>query len=291
MPNVHALCSLQIYLKPKTFTRVLEEVPEVLEAQSAAELYHYLQSDSSIPIPPKRRLLSSWRIAQENATHYQESGISTLPFWSSDFPSLSAPVLYVKGDPSWLRHPLIIAVVGRRAATDIGRKAAYRFAKHIGKAGGVVLSGLAKGCDAQAHRGALHSHAPNIAVLAHGLHMIYPSEHKELSQKICEHGCLVSEYPWGTPPNRSAFIQRNRWQVALSKSVILIESGKSGGSMHTVRFAQETQKPYYCFWHKSPQWQNSAEGNRILITKGAKSIENKEDLNQFRLALSKIMDI
>ncbi|WP_338049196.1 DNA-processing protein DprA, partial [Photobacterium sanctipauli] len=140
---------------------------------------------------------------------------SILTFDSPSYPSLlkeiasPPPVLFVRGNPSWLSEPQI-AVIGSRNASIDGRESAYQFAASLVAADYVVTSGLALGIDGQAHAGALKGGGATVAVLGAGLDKIYPARHRELALSICEQGALVSEF-WPTePPRPQNFPRRNR---------------------------------------------------------------------------------
>ena len=117
--------------------------------------------------------------------------------------------LYIIGDPEVLHLPAL-AIVGSRNPTEGGAQNAFDFARHLGASGFCIVSGLAQGIDAAAHRGALAAGAPTVAFLGHGIDRVYPAANHELAREIARQGALVSEFPLGTPPNRTLFPQRNR---------------------------------------------------------------------------------
>jgi DNA processing protein len=167
--------------------------------------------------------------------------VSEIGHLSPDYPALlreitSPPkVLYALGD---LPREPTVAVVGTRRPTSYGRDVTYRLAADLARAGVVIVSGLAYGLDAVAHRAALDAGGKTIAVLAHGLDQVYPSAHKELAQEILDKGgVLVSEHPAGTPALRPYFAARNRIISGLSLGVLVTEATTESGTLITSDFA------------------------------------------------------
>ena len=168
-------------------------------------------------------------------------GDSGYPSVLDDDPD-APPVLFVRGDPSVLDGRRA-AVVGTRSATSAGLRWATDLGRALADAGVRVVSGLARGVDAAAHRGALAASSPEsgppVAVVASGPDVVYPRENAALWQQVAECGLLVSEHPPGTEPTAHGFPQRNRILAALAEVVVVVESRDSGGSLITVRHAVE----------------------------------------------------
>lgn len=145
--------------------------------------------------------------------------------------------LYVRGDVSAL-SATAVSIVGTREASRAGLAIARRIATDCAGADVVVVSGLARGIDAAAHEATLAAGGVTVAVLAHGLDMVYPHEHTELARRIVEGGgALVSEHPEGTAPERWHFATRNRIQAALGRASVVVETTATGGTMHHARYA------------------------------------------------------
>ena len=192
------------------------------------------------------------------------------------------PVLYIKGSIDAIRHDsVVVAIVGTRNPTEHGIKAAYDFGSFAASNQIPVVSGLAYGCDYYGHQGCLEHGGIAVAVMAHGLDMVYPPEHQALAHQIIEqNGCLVSEYPPGTKSAKWTFVDRDRIQSGLSDFVIVAQTGKFGGTHHTARFAQEQGRKIYCVEPQESETDHpSVEGMYDIIdNRGAEWITNPEDL-------------
>lgn len=178
---------------------------------------------------------TAWRRNLELA---DKEGAKLIPLTDSAYPKrlmeLPDPpmILYAKGDVSKLSKKAI-AIVGTRQASIYGNEMATLFANELAGMGFVVLSGLARGIDTAAHNGALES-GSTVAVIGSGLSDIYPAENRPLADSIAKNGCLLSEFPMATPPDRLNFPQRNRIVSALSMGILLIEAPVKSGAMITM---------------------------------------------------------
>ena len=175
--------------------------------------------------------------------------------------------LYALGDVELLKSTDMVAIIGSRSASRQGNNAAYALGKKLAKEGKVIVSGLAFGCDAAAHRGCLSVDGKTIAIVATGLNIVYPREHEHLQEEILRKGGLIiSEQPLGTRVNGSRLVARNRLQAALSKTVIVAECPEHSGTMHTVRFAQKYGKEIKSVFFRGKNDMNS--GNRYIVEQG-----------------------
>jgi DNA processing protein len=170
------------------------------------------------------------------------SGAVLVPYVSPAYPwrlariADPAPVLSVTGDVSALSAPAV-AVVGSRAATSYGRRVTRSLAGDLARAGLVIVSGLAHGIDAEAHRAALDAGGRTIAVQACGPDLVYPAAHRRLASRIAEAGAVMTELPPGTRPQRAHFPLRNRLISGLSRALVVVEARDRSGSLITVRHA------------------------------------------------------
>jgi len=212
------------------------------------------------------------------------AGNQVLTFADANYPSSlltiadPPPVLYIKGRAELLTRKSI-AIVGSRNATLQGIQNARRFAQVLSAGGLTVVSGLALGIDGAAHEGALSEIATEgstVAVTGTGLDLVYPAKHRELAHQIAVHGCLVSEYPLGTPGIASNFPRRNRIISGLSQGVLVVEAAAQSGSLITARSALEQGRDVFAIPGSihSPL----SKGCHQLIRQGAKLVESAQDI-------------
>jgi DNA processing protein len=185
------------------------------------------------------------------------------------------PVLYVRGDPDYLLQPQL-AMVGSRNPTAAGRNTAREFASHLSGAGITITSGLATGIDGASHEGALQGLAGTLAVVAHGLDIVYPAQHQQLAQAISKNGAVVSEMPVGTKPQRGMFPRRNRLISALSLGTLVVEAAVKSGSLITARLAVELNREVFAI--PGSIHNPMARGCHQLIRQGAKLVESVDDI-------------
>ena len=170
-----------------------------------------------------------------------------------------------------------VSIVGTRKATQSGQSLAKLVAQKLSEAGAVVVSGLAMGIDTAAHEGAIAAHAKTIAVLANGLDSIYPRQNENLAYRILESsGAIISEYPPGTPPFPSQFLERNRIISGLSLATVIIEAPHESGALVTARLAAEQGREVLVF-PGSPTHPNY-RGSHDLIRDGARLVSSVEDI-------------
>ncbi len=203
------------------------------------------------------RFLGHWEkaisSAQEVILQHHEVGVVPVPITDDKYPPLlklipdPPPLLFVRGNLEALSLADTVAVVGTRNATDRGKEVASRIAKYFGKSGYVVVSGLAKGIDTAAHKGALEAGAKTVAVLGTALDQIYPAENRPLAERIAsDSGALITELPLGKKSFKNTFVQRDRIQSGMSLAVVPVQSDITGGTMHTVKFAEAQNRLLLC---------------------------------------------
>lgn len=186
------------------------------------------------------------------------------------------PVLYVRGDllpeDEWA-----VAIVGTRRATPYGRQTAEEFATDFARQRITVVSGLARGIDAVAHRASMDAGGRTVAVLACGLDIVYPPEHAKLAVEITQHGALVSDYPLGTQPRSEYFPRRNRILSALSLGVLVIEGGVDSGALITARNAIDQNREVFAV--PGSIYSPGSVGTNKLIREGeARLVTKAEDI-------------
>jgi len=184
-------------------------------------------------------------------------------------------LIYVRGT---LRREdeCAVAVVGTRHPSVYGRQAAEEITKELARNRVAVVSGLAAGIDAVAHRASLDAGGRTIAVTGCGLDMVYPSSHVALARGIMEHGALVSEFPLGTRPKAEHFPQRNRIISGMSLGVLVVEAGEESGALLTAHRALEQNRDVFAI--PGSIFSPLSAGTNYLIQPGAKLIRNCEDV-------------
>ena len=187
-----------------------------------------------------------------------------------DFP----PFLYVKG--TLREDDICIAVVGSRLASTYGRFSTERLCRELALKGVTIVSGLARGIDTAAHKGCLAAKGRTIAVLGCGMDIIYPKENKDLFEKIPLQGAIITEFPFGTPPNGPNFPARNRIISGLSLGVVVVEASYRSGSLITARVALEQGREVFAVPGSIDA--DGSKGTNKLIKDGAKLIESADDI-------------
>jgi DNA processing protein len=206
-------------------------------------------------------------------------GVALIAAGEGDYPpALQAiddppPLIAVAGSASALARPAI-AIVGSRNASAVGLKMAERLARDFGAAGYVVVSGLARGIDAAAHRGSLAS--GTIAVLAGGPDRVYPEEHADLLAAVVRSGAALSEMPLGWEPRARDFPRRNRLISGLALGVVLVEAAARSGSLITARFALEQGREVFAV--PGSPLDPRAEGTNALLKQGATLVTEATDV-------------
>jgi len=226
-----------------------------------------------------RELTREW--IEERKERYRKLGYRVICRYDPEYPALLAEtpwppwVLYVRGDVKWLASRLSFAVVGTRTPTQYGRKTAETLSRKLAEHGWCVVSGMARGIDTAAHRGAL-SAGGTIAVLGTPPDRVYPPENVRLLEAIAESGVIVTEYPLGTKPHPGLFPRRNRIIAGLALGTLVVEGSASSGALITADYALEASRDVFAV--PGPiTWPQSA-GPNALIRQGAKLVTGVEDI-------------
>jgi DNA processing protein len=263
-----------------TFRRLLErfETPETALSASPAEL----SSVRGVTADAVEAIVHGhWRsFAKQECSRLSASGARLVTFTAADYPKSlfeipdPPPFLYVRGE---LRsHETSIAIVGSRRATALGLQTTVRLAGELVGHGITVISGMARGVDTAAHKGALGANGRTIGVLGCGIDRVYPPENLALFRETAEKGCLVSEFPLGTLPLAENFPRRNRIISGLSRGVLVVEAAENSGSLITAQFALEHGRDVFAV-PGNISFATSRGSNR-LIKQGAKLVDCVEDI-------------
>lgn len=243
---------------------------------------------------------SAWKRSETQLQESLDAGVRAFSLHDESYPArlknIADPpaVLFVKGSMEGLNAPRTLAVVGTREPTTYGAKVARKSAAAAVEAGFAIVSGLAHGCDTHGHEGCLDAEGIGIGVMAHGLDRVYPAASRELAARLLEHGgCLVSEYPLGVTPMRTAFAERDRIQSGLSDGVLVIETDIKGGTMHTVRFSRDQRRALACIDHPAKLLgEDKTKGNQQLIAdEWATPIPDGPALTDFLRSLHRADDL
>jgi len=266
-------------LTPASFRKLLGEFgdPEAVCAASRSGLGRIVPNEVADAIlrgPDTTRV--------DVALHWlEEPGNRIISFADAAYPRLlleitdPPPLLYVKGD-SGLLNRAALAVVGSRNATPQGSANAEAFARELSDGGFTVISGLALGIDAAAHRGGLAGASSSLAVVGTGLDIVYPARNRDLAHQLAAQGVLVSEFPLGTPALAGNFPRRNRVISGLARGCLIVEAALRSGSLITARYALEQGREVFAIPGSihSPL----SKGCHQLIKQGAKLVESSNDI-------------
>jgi len=218
--------------------------------------------------------------AKQEWSRAQELGIDIVDILDPAYPPLLREIfdppiiLYIRGQ-MWNPDLPQVAIVGTRRPTGYGLNCGERLSEDLAKRGIAITSGLARGIDASAHRGALRG-GVTFAVFGSGLDFVYPKENRKLAENMEEKGAVLSEFPLGTPPSPQNFPIRNRIIAGMCLGVVVIEAAEYSGSLITVRLALESNREVFAV----PGNITSAKsfGPHVLIRQGAKLVTGWEDV-------------
>lgn len=268
---------------PKTCQHILNQG---LSAQQIYEMDHQALRDLNIPNNVADTIIkhppSNPSVDAEQALSWCQQPHHHLLTWHHDFYpqrlkhiAAPPPLLMVRGRPDYLSLPQI-ALVGSRYPTQAGQTQAFEFAESLADMGFVVTSGLARGVDSFAHKGALQSGGATIAVLGTGLNQIYPKQNKRLADEISEKGAVISEFSLSSVAQAGHFPRRNRIVSGLSLGVLVVEATLKSGSLITARQALEQNREVMALPGSLANPQKA--GCHYLIRQGAQLIETAEQI-------------
>jgi DNA processing protein len=222
---------------------------------------------------------SNQKFAEDQIRLAQKEDIQIVTFWDQFYPEILKKIydppilLFVKG---CLEISNGIAIVGTRSPSKTGQWAAEHFSKGFVENGITVVSGMARGIDTWAHRGAVQNSGRTIAVLGSGVDVIYPPENRKLYHQIIEQGAVISEFPIRTEPKNVHFPRRNRIISGLSLGAVVVEAGEKSGALITAYMALEQGREVFAVPGSIRNLKS--RGTHRLIKEGAKLVENVEDV-------------
>lgn len=184
-------------------------------------------------------------------------------------------LLYLRGELR-IEDELAVAIVGSRKTSAYGREVTEKIGEDLARHGVTVVSGMARGIDSVAHKGALQGGGRTIAVLGCGVDVIYPPENRNLFYQIIERGAILSEFPMGSPPEGGHFPRRNRIISGLSIGVVIVQASAESGSLITAGFALEQGREVFAV--PGNVGAEGSRGTNQLIKEGAKLVESSEDI-------------
>lgn len=257
---------------PTTFHRLLADhggVEAALLALPQMARAAGIENYALCPIEVARHEAQQGRVAGAQLLLWGQAGYPQALMDLTDAP----PVLWAQGDTGLLARPMV-AMVGARNASSLGLRMARRLAEGLAQAGQVVVSGLARGIDAEAHQAALAT--GTVAVQAGGVDVIYPSENAELAAAIAARGCRVSEQPMGMEPQVRHFPQRNRIISGLARAVVVVEAAARSGSLITARTAADQGREVLAV--PGHPFDARAAGCNMLLRDGATLVRHAADV-------------
>jgi DNA processing protein len=268
---------------PRAATKLLERFgsAEAVFAATRPELEHLRLRPEAIESIMARDLFERAGVEVERV---RSMGADILLLDDGVYPQLLREIfdppitLYVKGEWSACLDEPCVAIVGSRRSSTYGQNAATMLARDLAGRGVTIISGLARGIDAAAHRGALEAGGRTVAVMGTGLDQIYPRDHRKLGEEILERGgALLSEFPLETPPAPQNFPYRNRVISGLSLGVLIVEAAENSGSLITARLALEQGREVFAVPGNITS-RNSFGTNYLIKGAGAKLVQQWQDI-------------
>lgn len=269
----------------------LIEILQIINTEGIGPItfYNALKKGGSVAaaleIVAAKKAVCSRSKAEDMVAQAQKIGVKIISFQDEIYPESlkqlndAPPVLYALGNIDLLKHPVAVAIVGARNASIAGRKMASHIAYDLTERDVLVVSGMARGIDSAAHKGALYAknrQGPTIAVLGTGVDEIYPPENADIYHQIAAQGLLISEFPLQTAAQMSNFPRRNRLIAALSAGTLVVEASMHSGSLITAKLAAEQGKDVFAV--PGSPIESRAAGPNYLIKQGALLTENADDI-------------
>ncbi len=264
-----------------TFSKLKEKF------SSAKEIFEAVDEDISAVVGYRssdRKALMDKSLEKANEI-YQfcvKHKVGLLPYCHDNYPkslrSIASPpvLLYYRGILPDFNRGFFISVVGTRALSDYGRRAAFRISYDLSMAGTTIVSGMACGIDGVAHAGAIAAGGSTVAVIGSGIDVCYPKQHQKMAREIVKNGCVLTEYAPGTPPVKYNFPKRNRIISGLSSATLVIEGKEKSGAYITANYAKEQGRALYAL--PGNIGSSTSELSNLLIKNGAKLCTSADDI-------------
>jgi len=239
-------------------------------------------SESVPQITAALKDFDGWDWVESELCRMEEAGVRRITFASADYPERLKEIpdppffLYAKGPLRLCDYGEALAIVGTRLPTHYGKRQAESLAGDMASLGTLIVSGMARGIDMAAHKGALGAGGATAAVLGTGVDRCYPAEARKLYEELAEKGLLVSEFPMGAGPRAYNFPRRNRIISGLSRGVLVVEAPLRSGAMMTARLAGEQNRDVFAL--PGPITSYKSKGPNSLIKKGACLVDGAGDI-------------
>ncbi len=245
--------------------------------------YRQLSKVSGAPLKAAEKVAFAreTRTFHREIDYIREEGISVLCVEDENYPASLAgiydppPVIYYRGSLP-REQEITVAMVGSRRCSLYGMRAAGDLSGSLAASGVTVISGMARGIDSAAHRGALTSGGRTVAVMGTGFRHLYPKGSEELVKKISESGAVITEFPSEVTPSKNTFPRRNRIISGLSRGVVVVEAARKSGALITVDYALEQGRDVFAV--PGPLGSMTSSGTNLLIQNGAKLVLSADDI-------------
>ncbi len=273
--------SMSVTPGKNTFSKLIGELdtPMAIYDADQEELSHIVGSRSADLSALLDKDLTG---AREVCEFCQRKNIGILTYSDPRYPvaltEIDTPpvLLYYRGVLPDFNTSCSVAMVGTRRLSDYGRRNAFAIGYDLACSGAVIVSGMAMGIDGVSHAGSLSAGGVNVAFLGSGIDVCYPEQHKRLAREIVKNGCVMTEYPPGTRPERQNFPRRNRLIAGISCATVVIEGRENSGSIITARYAKEFGKRLYALPGNVDN--KTSEVTNLLIKTGAQLITSADDI-------------
>lgn len=281
-------------LGPKKLYEFQDRLANVHDTDAAYLLLEEIKSkyNKQLKVIPSKDEFVTWTYDADKLLQRQEEmGIHSIAYPDNDYPpqfkQLDNPPLYFfyKGNQEAL-YMKGIAVIGTREVTDYTRRVGEHIGKYIAEKDFSVISGLAIGSDTAGHKGCLDAGGTAVAIVATPLDQVYPKQNTALQNEILETGgCVISEYPIGTPFVAQYLVARDRLQSGLANGVFVVATGEKGGTWHAINEMVKLKRPLGYFNYKKVSYVDSldlhTQGMDAMYAKGAMPISSQEDFDEF----------